>query len=523
MKPCVLIISLLVLFLPFSPRAQEKQAASLDTNVSFQIEDGLLIDLFNRISMQTGIYFSYDPMLVNSNQSVSLVVKQQSVRQVLETIFNHEFHFKLLKNQLIITRKKNQQITPTNEKTVPLRFNLSGQLIDSKNKSTIPYASISVLGHPFGTISNIDGEFQLKIPSEYESDTLVISCLGYARRSILLDTLQHNEFQLQLDPVEIQLREVKVTAADPLKILDNMIDNISKNYSTNIQLMSSFYREVLKQDKEYINVCEAVMDILKSPYTNQLRQDQIRYLKGRKSPDIQTSFKLIDFKMEGGPYYITKLDVIKTMDSFIDPEFREHYKYKVERVIEYLNRPTYIVWFEPDGKLDYLTYEGHFYIDQETFALVHAEFSLSRNGKKSARKSLIKKKPRGFNVRPIDLNYSVTYKKYNNKWYLNSARASVKFHVKSKHDKVNSVFHSISDLLITDYRETNLRRFKRSENFNSTDIFSEQIKDYDEDFWGNYNIIKPSEDLRKAFKKESSRESFFHSKSEPNRLTLQKN
>ena len=226
---------------------------------------------------------------------------------------------------------------------------------------------------------------------------------------------------------------------------------------------------------------------------------------------MQSSFQLVDFKMQGGPYYITKLDVIKTMDSFIDKEFREYYSYSVERVIDYVNRPTYIVHFEPDAKFDYLTYEGELYIDKETFALVHAEFSLSRSGKKSARRSLIKKKPRGFNVRPIDLDYTVTYKRHHDKWHLSSAQTSVKFHVKSRQDKINSVFHSISDLLITNHRETNLRRFKRDENFDSSDIFSEIITSYDEDFWGNYNVIKPSEDLRNALKKQPKQESFLQS------------
>jgi len=332
--------------------------------------------------------------------------------------------------------------------------------------------------------------------------------MGYKRAYLLPDTLQHNKLNIFLDPVEIQLKEVLVSAANPMQVMDKLVENIYENYPTNTQLMTSFYREVLKQDKEYINVSEAVMDILKAPYSNPFRQDQIRYLKGRKSPDVQSSFQLVDFKMQGGPYYITKLDVIKTMDSFIDKEFREYYSYRVENVIDYVNRPTYVVHFEPDGKFDYLTYEGELYIDRETFALVHAEFSLSRSGKKSARRSLIKKKPRGFNVRPIDLDYTVTYKRHHDKWYLNSAQTSVKFHVKSRQDKINSVFHSVSDLLITNYRETNLRRFKRDESFDSSLIFSEIITSYDEDFWGNYNVIKPSEDLRNALKKHPEQESF---------------
>ena len=41
---------------------------------------------------------------------------------------------------------------------------------------------------------------------------------------------------------------------------------------------------------------------------------------------------------------------------------------------------------------------------------------------------------------------------------------------------------------------------KKNELFNPRDIFSEMITTYDEDFWKDYNIIKPSEDLRLALK-----------------------
>jgi hypothetical protein len=34
-------------------------------------------------------------------------------------------------------------------------------------------------------------------------------------------------------------------------------------------------------------------------------------------------------------------------------------------------------------------------------------------------------------------------------------------------------------------------------------VFVESLGDFDEKFWGNYNIIKPDEDLRKAFKDEN--------------------
>ena len=136
-----------------------------------------------------------------------------------------------------------------------------------------------------------------------------------------------------------------------------------------------------------------------------------------------------------------------------------------------------------------------------SFALVHAEFELSRSGLKFAHESLIRKKPKDFFVRPVQVNYQVSYRRADGKWHLSNAQASINFRVKSKKDKINSIFHSTSELLITDFKSDDGTHFKRNELFSSKDIFTEIITDYDETFWGDYNTIKPSEALRNALKK----------------------
>ena len=113
---------------------------------------------------------------------------------------------------------------------------------------------------------------------------------------------------------------------------------------------------------------------------------------------------------------------------------------------------------------------------------------------------MIKKKPRGVKARPSFVQYTVNYQHYQGKWHLVTAQASVKIKIRSKRDKLNSEFHSISDLLVTDIQSTELKRFARDESIKSSDVFVEMINEYDPDFWGNYNIIKPDEDLRNAFK-----------------------
>jgi hypothetical protein len=158
-------------------------------------------------------------------------------------------------------------------------FFLSGKIIDRKKENPITYASVSILNKPIGTITNTDGAFLLKIHPQYINDTLIVSSMGYAQVLIPANMLLDEDLIL-MDPVSIRIREVKVTATTPKQLLENIRANLDNNYTSHSKLMNAFYRETVKQDGKYINVSEAVIEILKAPYHNS-RSDLSRLIKGK--------------------------------------------------------------------------------------------------------------------------------------------------------------------------------------------------------------------------------------------------
>ena len=156
--------------------------------------------------------------------------------------------------------------------------------------------------------------------------------------------------------------------------------------------------------------------------------------------------------------------------------------------------------FEPKTEMIFPAFKGELYVHRETFAIVHARFWLNKNSLREAETTMIKKKPRDVKAKPSHVEYFVNYQQFQGKWHLATAQVSVKVKIRSKRDKLNSEFHSVSDLLITNIQSTELKRFTRNESIKQHDVFVEMIANYDEQFWENYNIIKPDEDLKKAFK-----------------------
>jgi hypothetical protein len=405
-----------------------------------------------------------------------------------------------LENQVIISKITDTKLPDEIQvDSIPVKyFFLTGKIVDDKRENPIKYASVSLYNKPIGTISNTEGNFLLKIHPDFIRDTIVISCMGYAQSMMPAYKILDEDIII-MSPVSIRIKEVKVTATTPERLLNHIRENLSLNYSEDSKLMTAFYRETIQQDNNYINVSEAVIEILKAPYSNSLRNDLVRIIKGRRSPDVKP-FQWLNFKLQGGPFTITKLDIVKTMESFIDEEFQNSYSYSISKVVWYNENPVYILEFKPVAEFSSLGFVGEMYIHRETFAIVHVNFHFNKSGLKNAESVMIKKKPKGVKAKPTYTNYEVNYQEYNGKWHLANVKASVKFKVRSKNDKINSEYHSVSDLLITDIHDTELKKFDRDESFTQRDIFVEMISNYDPDFWENYNIIKPDEDLQNAFK-----------------------
>jgi len=495
------ILFLVFLLATLLAKGQEENISILGKNISLTANQKTISSVLEEISENLHVFFSYDASNVDVEKRINLDVKDKSLKDILDLIFESKFIFKLIGDQIIISKPEAANSlgeSELNRENIPLII-VTGKITDAREKINLPYSSISVIGRNMGTISNIDGEFELKIPESMKEDSILISCLGYRQIKMAVSQAEKGNLEIQMMPTSIQLKEVQVIVINAQSIIEKLNSKIPLNYPDEAEIMTAFYREVLKQDGEYIDVAEALMEIKKAPYNNAFEEDKIKFLIGRKNLNVKP-FSMVDFKMQGGPYYATQLDVIKALETFIDPDYRDSYKYMLDEIIDFNNHNTYVIQFKPAEKFDNLSYQGKLYIDMSTLALVHADFSLSRQGLKYAHQSLIKKKPKDFYVRPINADYSVSFRKADNKWHLNNVQTSVNFKVKSKGDRVNSTFQSESELLITDFRPDEGDRFKRSELFNPKEIFTEMITSNDENFWADYNIIKPSEELRTALK-----------------------
>ncbi|MBN2520731.1 MAG: hypothetical protein JXB17_09525, partial [Bacteroidales bacterium] len=295
----------------------------------------------------------------------------------------------------------------------------------------------------------------------------------------------------------------------PIELINNAIERIPDNYEKGSSILTAFFREINKLNNEYISISEAVISIFKSNYALEYDSDKIKILKGRKNQNINV-LDDYDFKVIGGLYYNFKLDIVKDKVSFIDPEYFISYNYEYSKIININDRPAYEILFDQKENIQDLLYQGKLYIDVETYAIVGTEFQFSPKAIDNASSLLIKKKPPSAKIEPFYSYYKTDYIFKNGKWYLNNVKSEVHLHVLNRKTNNYSQFSTTSEFIITDRYTKDIKKFKRKDISKSTDVFVDQIsKEYDEEFWGKYNIIQPDKSLIEAYKELNKNKYFF--------------
>ena len=447
-----------------------------------------LSDLIDTIRVKSGLHISYDVNSIPVDSVLNIDVKNLSCKDILKQVLNKPGIEILVRDNQAIIRPN----TPAEQ-----TFEIRGKVVDYRSKP-LPLVNISVKNKPTGTITNSSGEFILHLSGGHGNDTLCFSSLGFKTECLPISDAD-TSLTVKLTETSIPLPEVMIRFKNVDDIIEQFKKNRDRNYPEQKMLATAFFREAVKEDGTYVNVAEAVIDIIKFPYDQPYKLEYVKFVKGRKYSDVAT-MKDVKFRIEGGPFYFSRIDIARYMDIMPHDGSPPLYKYKLEGLDYEYDRMVFIVSFEPIDDNGELLYKGVMRIDTETYALISADLELSKKALKESRKYFIKKESGKLKAKPVFARYSINYRPYKDIWLLNKVRGEMKIKVNDKNKKAKHTFEAVSELLMSNYRNAGNVKFKPSEKFKASYILTEQIKEYDPEFWKRFNVIKPDEDIENVFK-----------------------
>ena len=182
---------------------------------------------------------------------------------------------------------------------------ISGKVLNSSGNSPVPFAAVKLKTNQLGVYANADGDFVVAGNSDFRSDSLVVTCIGYKRKAVAFSDLNDSTInRIYLSPSIYGLREVRISASrynlSPATIVGRAIRNIKKNYPEKPFSYIAYYRDYQKKDKTYFNLNEAIVQTLDTGFSEWSVLNKYRLLDFRKN----TSFPVMSLS----PYYDSKYD-----------------------------------------------------------------------------------------------------------------------------------------------------------------------------------------------------------------------
>ena len=387
---------------------------------------------------------------------------------------------------------------------------IKGKVVDAETGAPLIFATVAVKESNVAIVTNIDGEFTLKIGETLTAKNLEITFLGYKNKTIPISSMRDNGYKnvISLETAPIPIKEIIVKPIDPVSIVSKAINNITKNYESVPNLMTAFYRETIRKNRTYVSIGEAVVEIFKAPYNSDVRFDGARIYKGRKSSDVEKMDTVL-FKLQGGPITVLSLDIAKNSESVLTNESMQNYNYTLSGVIEIDNKPHYVIDFKQKPSVEMPLFMGSLYIEMDSYAITEAEFGFNLENKEAASSIFIRKKPFGMKVTPEIATYRTKYREQNGKWHFAYSRAEVKFKVRWDKKLFNTFYTTMSEIAITDRTDQEVIKFAGKEKIKYTDVFSEKVSAFtDKEFWGDYNVIEPDQSIESAIRRLSKKLKF---------------
>lgn len=167
---------------------------------------------------------------------------------------------------------------------------IEGALSDKVTSEPVAFAQIRLKIRQLNIYSNSDGTFRLPNNSDLQSDSILITCIGYKKYAIAFQDLNDDEIKkIYLTP-SINSQSMKVSVRDgkvnSISVLRRAIGNLSTRYPAWPFSYVSYYRDYQTKDSIYLNLNEAIIQTFDSGFARAAIMNVYRVLDFRKNSDF---------------------------------------------------------------------------------------------------------------------------------------------------------------------------------------------------------------------------------------------
>jgi len=325
---------------------------------------------------------------------------------------------------------------------------IKGKVVNSQSNRPVSYTNIGLEGTFFGTASDGDGNFELKVPEDLVDKSIYFSAVGFKNKQFAVQKLFSKEFNvIKLEPQSYGVGEVDVAAQNMvlIRILRMASEDIKYNYGAGPFNMHFNYKAEKKVDGNS-----------ESPITASV----VLYdAKGYSNPSKEDAFKSRNYSVsdvKNGKFYrfseamlnldeLLDLDWARSAGSLLNPGLLSDFKLSLESQPTIDGKEYWVIAFsqnkptlEASGDYYASAFKGKITINKEDYSVLKIEGEVqseknSRQGRGLASDSefysdvtysfVVDYKDLLLKSVALDKSYTYQGKKISEKWQLELDRA----------------------------------------------------------------------------------------------------
>jgi hypothetical protein len=460
------------------------------------------LNVLNNLAKTNNLELSYSSDLVNLNDSTEFVFSKNLDSCIVQVEKLSRLKIQINNSHLIVL-------------PIPKLIHLSGLVIDSNTKETLPHAHLLIKNAGAGTITNQEGKFDFKISSQMAGNEIQFSFLGYKNGSFKIPNSDIHSIIVELEPKPYTLSDIYILpkGTQAVDFVKKAVKNIKRNYHRSTIQMEAFYRNTSFSNGKASQLIEAALLIEDKGINNTSTSGKIELQEIRKSSNYliprPKKYKFFE-KFWGHKNFIHRC-YNKNMVRFYrgDLWFKpllsyNDFIYEFEGSLWLDSVKVYkikYIWnaLLPDGKRvteheQHGKTGGYFYIGAKDFAILKIE-QKAWPGLDSPWKKL---EPNQISKTPNE----VCYQKINGKYYLkyitgiSSPNGSSGEFENDNGNRENLIFKTrqwAEEILLVTQIQTDRKEFdkiKYREKLANDENSYRKKYTYNAEFWKNYNVLK---------------------------------
>jgi len=371
-----------------------------------------------------------------------------------------------------------------------------GKVLDAITGEPLPAASIILFssGKKTGLVANKEGVFSFTA----SVDSIRVSMVGYRSKTIFSkEFINKNYFEVRLEAVAAELSEVIVKKTTALDIIKKVITAIPSFQPKENFENKGFYREIIKDKENYFSVAEAVFA---AQYYPAKESYKLKLIQGRSKEDVVYTRLFEDYHPGGGPQSAISKSFILELPDFLDIKKIKYFTYKIDSLVQFDDRWLYSISFDQKPDVKQALEKGRLLIDADEFAVVKYEAENSPIGTPYI-KDLTGSDKIFAALLNIDLKrkawkHRVDFTKVDDKWILSYVESERKIGYKQEKKKIDLDLTINSEILFTDLVSPITTQINTDEEWKRKNLVRSLPSAFDPGFWGNNNIISPTEQVK---------------------------